>query len=123
MYNQKLAERSLPVILSTQWTLNHDHELQEMLGYYSLCTFVFYKADRHRSVYLGACPVHFALYLKSRCAAAELLLEQLEIYGDEYIEHGKVCECDGRVKTGVILTDASFFSVVDSAYSKYSSLL
>ena len=62
--NEEFAENSLPVIISTQWTSVYDKELQEMLGLYTLCSFIFYKTDRRRFVYLGVCPVLFAYYLK-----------------------------------------------------------
>ena len=49
-YNKGFAEHSLLLMLSTQWTAAYDMELQVMLGFYSLCTFLFYKTDRRRSV-------------------------------------------------------------------------
>ena len=100
-YNQLFAEFALPIVLSTQLTSIYDKELQEMLGLFSLCSFIFYKTDRRHSVYLGACPVQFALYLKWRCAVDQLLLDRMNGCLYEYVEHLKVCECDQRVNNGI----------------------
>ena len=98
--NQQFAESSLPVMLSTQWTSVYDKELQEMLGLYSLCSFIFYKTDHRRSVYLGVCPVLFAQYLKCRCAADQLLLDKLMKYLLEHTKHLQECKYDPRVNNG-----------------------
>ena len=45
----------------------YDKEIQSMLGFYSLCSYVLDKCS-NRSVYLGVCPEQFALYLKLRAA-------------------------------------------------------
>ena len=71
-YNQQFAELSFPVILSTQWSEIYDKEIQSMLGFYSLCSYVLDKAGS-RSVYLGVCPVLFSLYLKVRCLTDQYL--------------------------------------------------
>jgi len=67
--NQQFAERTFPVVLSTQWTSFYDKEIQALLGFHSLCCFVL--DPSRRSVYLGVCPVQFALYVKLRTVSAQ----------------------------------------------------
>ena len=65
--NQVFAEKMFPVVLSTQWTSIYDKEIQQLLGFYFLCSYVLdkYVLDKYssRSVFLGVCSVQFALYL------------------------------------------------------------
>jgi len=63
--NQTFAEKTFPVMLSTQWTCIYDKEIQQVLGFYSLSSYVLDKCSS-RSVYLGVCPVQFALFVKVR---------------------------------------------------------
>jgi len=113
-YNRWFAENSFPVILSTQWIGLYDKEIQEMLGFYSLCSYVLNKAGS-RSVCLGVCPIQFSLYLKVRCCFDELLLikqspreiighivklQQLSDVNEKFIDHYKSCECDRYVRNG-----------------------
>jgi len=96
--NQWFAERTFPVVLSTQWTSIYDKEIQEVLGFYSLCSYVFDKCSS-RSVYLGVCPVQFVLYLKLRTELAHGFRGQIITkYADECNQHMKICRCNDKVK-------------------------
>lgn len=76
-YNQQFAEHALPVAFSTHYSSIYDNELQEMLGLYSLFSFIWHRIDRCPLANLAAYPVQFALYLKVRCAVVQLeCLEQ-----------------------------------------------
>jgi len=126
-YNQIFAERTFPLILSTAFTAIYDNEIQELIGFFSLCAYELARSNafhsekrmlaelesplilsltkrqsfdkkvpelvglhslysyvlarataleevRHRHcVYIGVCPVQFALYLKCRCAIVRSL--------------------------------------------------
>jgi len=119
--NQRFAERTFPVILSTQWTKIYDSEIQRLLGFYSLSSYVLDKYSS-RSVYLGVCPVHFAIYVKIRTAGSPRdLITQTR--AKEYTQHITVCECDNKVGYGQIILDraimiwtgdASYFQKINS---------
>jgi len=103
--NERFAEKTFPVILSTQWTNIYDKEIQELLGFYFLCSYVLDKCSS-RSVYLGVCPVQFALYVKRRtlclCEISHRFSERCSIDKciDEYNDHSEKCLCKGRVGNG-----------------------
>jgi len=101
--NNKFAEMTFPVVLSTQLTSIYDKEIQELLGFYSLCTYVLDKFSS-RLVYLGVCPVQFALYLKLRMARLHLLSEYLR----DYNEHIAACHCDMNIKITTWLISRAF---------------
>jgi hypothetical protein len=61
--NSFFAERTLPVILSTEWTEIYDREIQAILGFYSLCSYLL---KCNSLVYLGVCPILYILYLMVR---------------------------------------------------------
>ena len=63
--NELAAEFIFPVVLSTQWTSIYDKEIQKLLGFYSLRSYVL-DTSSSRSLYLGVCPVQFAVYLRLR---------------------------------------------------------
>ena len=65
--NERFAEHTFPVLLTTQWAAVYDKELQTLLGLGSLCRFVLNRTDA-RSVCLAVCPVQFVMYLNLRCA-------------------------------------------------------
>ena len=104
--NRRFAESTFPVVISTEWIEIFDSGIQAVIGFYSLCSFIESKAVR-RSVYLGVCPVHFALYLKLRCAAdtgALLILLELK---QEYARHNRICTSDRRVCDNHVLVLAT----------------
>lgn len=97
-YNKMIAEEIFSVVLSTEWTDVYDSSLQQILGHYSLCAFIFDVTDRSRSVYQGICPILYALYLKWRFAVD---LEKTSTVIDcmnEIQEHK--CLCDKKVNNG-----------------------
>jgi len=95
--NKKFAERTFPVVLSTQWTSIYDKEIQELLGFYSLCSYVLDKCSS-RSVYLGVCPVQFAHYLKLRTKLSHGLRGYIMYrYTDDFNQHFKTCRFDAKV--------------------------
>jgi len=96
--NNRFAERTFPVVLSTQWTGVYDKDIQELLGFHSLCTYIMTQGNS-RAVYFGVCPVQFALYLKVRV--------ENEVLGcndsfRKYCEHMRVdiCHCDYKFNSG-----------------------
>jgi len=95
--NQFFSERAFAVVLSTQWTIIYDKEIQELLGFYSLCSYVLDKCSS-RSVYLGVCPVQFALYLKVRMTM-KLLIDWTIC---DYDEHFRVCTQNTKVTSGIM---------------------
>jgi len=99
--NKWFAERMFPVVLSTHWMSIYDKEIQDRLGFYSLCSYVLDKCSG-RSVYLGVCPVQFALYVKLRAACREGCEEAKE-HITIYNQHRSECECDDRVNNGLWL--------------------
>jgi len=106
--NNRYAERTFPVVLSTQWTSIYDKEIQELLGFYSLCSYVLDKCSS-RSVYLGVCPVQFAHYVKVRTARDHRFNDTtIEKYVNGYNTHIEACFCDNNVKNGTaVVTRAS----------------
>ena len=94
--NRRFAQTTFPVVISTEWSEIFDSGIQAVIGFYSLCSFIESKAVR-RSVYLGVCPVHFALYLKQRCAKDKNNLASLLELAQEYTRHDKICASDSRV--------------------------
>ena len=102
--NVVCAERTFPVALSTQWTSNYDKEIQSMLEFYSLCSYVLDKCSS-RSVYLGVCAVQFALYLKLRVAVDQLQwnkYSRVERCIDDYAEHTYACKVIEWLKSVLI---------------------
>jgi len=100
--NLQFAERTFPVVLSTQWTSIYDKEIQELLGFYSLSSYVLDKGSS-RSVYLGVCPVQFVIYVKLRTVmrAAHLFsVSTINKYIDDCNEHIHACQCDQKVNKG-----------------------
>jgi len=101
--NRRFAEKIFPVVLSTQWTSIYDKEIQELLGFYSLSSYVFDKCSS-RSVYLGVCPVQFAHYVKVRSATEHTFSDAIL----DFDTHIKECVCDKNVNNGTIaVTKAS----------------
>jgi len=96
--NSRFAERAFPVQLSTQWTEIYDNDIQELLGFHSLCTYIMTQGNR-RAVCLGVCLVQFALYLKL-CIDVKALGCNGVIALNKYIEHQRVCQCDNKVNNG-----------------------
>jgi len=109
VYNQSeknliIAERMFPVILSTQWTSVYDKEIQELLGFYSLCSYVLDKCSS-RSVYLGVCPVLFAHYVKLRTMIVEIRRKGQNVFNHytscryitNFYEHTNACQCLNQV--------------------------
>jgi len=96
--NNRFAERAFPVVLSMQWADIYDKEIQALLGFHSLCTYIMTQG-RSRAVYLGVCPVQFALYFKVRIGV-ETLACNGEIAVNKYIEHQRVCLCDQKINNG-----------------------
>ena len=94
--NRRFAQRTFPVVISTEWIQIFDSGIQSVIGFYSLCSFIQSKAVR-RSVYLGVCPVHFAL--KLRCAVDAGDRVRLMELKQEYKCHNERCaESDPRVR-------------------------
>ena len=123
--NHKFAEHIFPVVLSTQWTSIYDKEIQELLGFYSLCSYVFDKSSS-RSVYLRVCPIQFALYLRLR-AAMDILnkeTDNCQLFNpeaivtcvDNVIGHTKYCNGESRFRNGLI-----FLSTVHVVFNISSS--
>ena len=100
--NREFAERTFPVVLSTQWTSIYDKEIQQLLGFYSLCSYVLDKCSS-RSVYLSVCPVQFALYLRLRVVVDQwqwIKYPRVQIYIGDYDEHIDQCQCMKMIGTG-----------------------
>jgi len=103
--NVLFAEKTFPVILSTQWSCIYDKEIQEMLGFYSLCSYVLDNSSS-RSVYLGVCPVQFALYVKVRTTVEIFRMNQnVTNYNSscrcvkDCFEHESVSLCENHVNS------------------------
>jgi len=99
--NQQFAEKTLPVVLSTQWTSIYDKEIQALLGFHSLCSYVLYQSSS-RSVYLDVCPVHFALYIRLRNSmdAFQSIYKFCDLINKHFCEfrdHLQACQCYERV--------------------------
>ena len=107
--NQLYTEGTFPVVLSTQWTSIYDTDIQSMLGFYSLCYYVL-DICSSRSVFLGVCPVKFALYLRLR-VVIDLLqwfkYPGVQIYGD-YEEHIDACKCKVMIGGGTLCLQTVF---------------
>ena len=84
--NEQFAERTFPVLLTTQWAAVYNKKLQALLGLCSLCRFVSNRTDA-RSVCLAVCPVAFVLYLKARCALDQRRWADGRQSVDEYNVH------------------------------------
>ena len=100
--NQAFAEKMFPVALSTHWTSIYDKEIQQLLGFYSLC---FYVLDicSSRSVFLGVCPVQFALYLRLRVVLDQspwIMYSRVQRYIGDYDEHIDACRCMIMIEAG-----------------------
>jgi len=109
-FNKYFAESTLPVVLSTQWTGIYDKKIQELLGFYSLCSYVLDKSSS-RSVYLGVCPVLFAHYVKVRSAKDQWFDIKTENNLTEYARHRDVeCYCDRTVSNGTRAVDAALLN-------------
>jgi len=104
------AERTFPVVLSTQLTSIYDKEIQALLGFHSLCSYVSDKGSS-RSVYLGVCPVLFAHYVKVRTAKEDPLLKSTLKCINDYIEHiiYDECGCDKRVNNGLLTLMKAYY--------------
>jgi len=115
--NQVIAERTFTVVLSTQWTSIYDTEIQEMLGFYYVCSYVLDKCSS-RSVYLGVCPVQFALYVKLRSVkrTAHVFSAPIHKYIVDYNEHLHACKCDKKVNNGFEALSRAYF-----IYSRHST--
>lgn len=68
----------------------HDKEIQQLLGFYSLCSYINNKIStaQNYSVCLRVCPVLFAVYLKGRCRAEQ----SLQVYLDGNIQRSACVE-------------------------------
>jgi len=102
-----LFEKTFPVILSTQWTSIYDKEIQEMLGFYSLASYLLDKSNSS-SVYLGISPVQFALYVKVRTNMEMLrkgpnyILNYVRYkftYVQDYFEQESANQCENNVNS------------------------
>jgi len=72
--------------------------MQELLGFYSLCSYVLDKCSSC-SVYLGVCPVQFAHYVKLRTELAHGFRGWiLNKYTDDCNPHMITCRCKDKVK-------------------------
>jgi len=109
--NELFAEKTFPVVLSTHWSNIYDKEIQQLLGFHSLCSYVLNKSSS-RSVYLGVCPVQFALYVKLRTAIDHEFRANVwrttRIYSDDYNKHMVACTCDSNVKDGRRIVTKAF---------------
>jgi len=82
------------------------------------------------SVYLGVCPVQFALYVKLHTvmrAAHVFSAQTYNEYFDNFIEHSESCGCDDRVKVNngrlVLLPALHSSSLCDfSLWSRWNHL-
>jgi len=90
--NEWFVKKTFRVVLSTQWTSIYDKEIQELLGFHSLCSYVLDESSS-RSVYLEVCTVQFALYVKMRTAKRAHLfsVNTANEYIDDYNEHMPAC--------------------------------
>ena len=95
MLHSFFAELILPVALSTQWTAVYDDDIQKMLGFYCLCSFVFDPRDS-RVVHLGICPVQFSYYLKTLCTIiiGQWFWKDLKLVIRDWFIHIGRCTCD-----------------------------
>ena len=75
--NVWFAEKTIPFVLSTCLTSLYDAQIQAMLGFFSLCSFMIDKTRGTRSVFAGLCPVQFALYLKT-CCSRNIILDAFD---------------------------------------------
>jgi len=114
--NEYFAEKTFPVVLSTQWTSIYDKEIQELLGFYSLCSYVFDKCSS-RSVYFCVCPVQFALYVKLRTELAHGFSRWIiNKYTFDCNEHIRTCLFDHKVKVIGTLTLLKAYSISSKSY-------
>ena len=100
--NEVFAEHIFPVELSTQWISTYDKEIQQLLGFYSLCYYVL-DICSSRSVYLGVCPVQFALYLRLRVVIDQwkwIKYPRVQRYICDYDEHIDACSCKIMIGSG-----------------------
>ena len=115
--NQNFAETTFAVAVSTQWTGVYDKEIQELLGFYSLCTYVLDKFSS-RSVYLGVCPVQFAVYLKLRAVrdigcCSQIIFTKLF---EEFLDHRNTCRSNHMKSGGGTAVHAALhnYSIADN---------
>ena len=101
MLHSFIAELILPVALSTQWTAVYDDDIQKMLGFYCLCSFVFDPRDS-RVVHLGICPVQFSYYLKTLCTViiGQRFCKDHNLIIRDWLNHIRTCTCDTNKNNG-----------------------
>lgn len=65
----RVADNTLQVIVSTDWTECYHQQIQPLLGFYALTMHMLggETSDSSMSVSIPVCPVMFALYLTCRC--------------------------------------------------------
>ena len=91
---------------------DYDKEIQSMLGFYSLCSYVLDKSSS-RSVYLGVCPVQFALYLRI-CTASDHVLNKDSVKKSckNYCERIDACATDRWVGNEILIVTTVFSCTV-----------
>jgi len=117
--NQLFAEQTFPVVLSTQWSAVYDKEIQAMLGFYSLCTYVIdVTAAVSPLVYLGVCPVQFALYIKVRSELEQRFSDSVTTWKHvyDYNEHARKCGCDTAVNNGEQVVRTTLFTMLSGYF-------
>jgi len=97
--NHWFAEKTSPVVLSTHWSNIYDKEIQQLLGFQYLCSYVLNKSSSC-SVYLGVCPVQFALYVKV-CTVIDHVFRVsvfsiTSMHINNYSKHTRECPCDSK---------------------------
>jgi len=122
--NKLFAEGCIPLIISTHWASVYDKELQQVLGFQALCSYIMIYDNRaynpstgdnteidnaendnkaNDGVHLGVCPILFALYVKSRATRDQGVLAkstETNNCSKEFWEHFEKCECDEKVNNG-----------------------
>ena len=99
--NNNYAEKTFPVLLSTEWAAIYDNEIQAMLGFHSLCAFLFDLKVRSRSVCLCVCPILFAHYLKIHCFTR--LSDFMKYLHEIYAFHVNACQCQANANIASIV--------------------
>jgi len=114
MMHKWFADLMLPVAISTQWCPIYDADIQSLIGFYVLCSYVLGTNDSGMSGYvthghdvqLGICPVQFLLYLRMRCAMDSNRLSDIaEIISDWWI-HVEQCTGDKNANSARIVLQA-----------------
>jgi len=108
MLNKWFADLLLPVPVSNQWSAVYDTDIQYLLGFYSLCSFIFGKnycryPTLDRNVHLGICLMHFLLYLRLRCVIDENRLSDVGVLVFDWKTHVKDCTDDKNANNGRII--------------------